>query len=187
MFDSLVSAGKDPQVAFCQWTEDEDVQWPASVYTTEPLYKPDPRRPLVCHFFGTLDEPKSVVLTKDNYFDYLIGVAQNAEAVPSAVWAALARTGLLFLGFRIDDWDFRALFRLIMNQQGGGLRRQTLHIAVQLDPEQSQGIEPEGARTYLEEYFQGADVTTYWGSVEDFMKEFQARWTQYKKDNGGGR
>lgn len=185
MFDALASAGKDPQVAFCRWTEDEDVQWPTSVYITEPLYKPDPKRPLVCHFFGTLDEPKSVVLTKDNYFDYLIGVAQNAEAVPSTVWAALARTGLLFLGFHIDDWDFRALFRLIMNQQGGALRKQTLHIAVQLDPEQSQGLDPEGARVYLEEYFQGADVTTYWGSVEDFMKEFQARWAEYRKENGG--
>jgi hypothetical protein len=34
----------------------------------------------------------------------------------------------------------------------------------------------ERARSYLEEYFQDAAISIYWGSVEDFTKELLAQW-----------
>ena len=56
------------------------------------------------------------MLTEDDYFDYLIGSTRNAELRPSVVKAALARSSLLFLGFRLEEWDFRVLFRSILAQ-----------------------------------------------------------------------
>ena len=41
------------------------------------------------HLFGVHDEPDSLVLTEDDYFDYLIGVTTNKELIPIAVRQAL--------------------------------------------------------------------------------------------------
>jgi hypothetical protein len=130
----------------------------------------------VYHLFGVNDEPDSLVLTEDDYFDYLIGVTTNKELIPIAVRQALADTALLFLGFRIDDWNFRVLFRSIMSQEGRNRRRKYAHIAGQIMPEEGRFLEPERARSYLEEYFQDAAISIYWGSVEDFAKELLAQW-----------
>jgi hypothetical protein len=117
-----------------------------------------------------------VVLTEDDYFDYLIGVTSNKDLIPSVVRRALADTALLFLGFQMDDWNFRVLFRSLMSQEGRGRRNRYAHVAVQIDPEEGRTLAPERARRYLETYFQGADISIYWGSAEDFIRELQRRW-----------
>jgi hypothetical protein len=173
---ALKTAGKAPEVELCPWNE--YVEQTDTVYEREPDYRPSPERPLVYHLFGRFDSPDSVVLTEDDYFDFLIGVTSNKDLIPSVVRRALADTALLFVGFRLDDWDFRVLFRSIMGQQGGGRRSRYAHVAVQLDPEEGRILEPERARKYLESYFQGADISIYWGSAEDFLKELQQRWNE---------
>jgi hypothetical protein len=130
----------------------------------------------VYHLFGRLHEPDSLILTEDDYFDYLIGVTSGKDLIPGVVRRALADTALLFLGFQMDDWNFRVLFRSIMSQEGRGRRRGYAHVAAQIDPEEGRILEPERARRYLERYFQDADISIYWGSAEDFMQELQRRW-----------
>jgi len=171
--EALASAGKDPQVEFCRWND--KVEMLPSIYDTEPTYRPDVQRPLVYHLFGRIQEPDSLVLTEDNYFDYLIGVTSNKDLIPSVVRRALVNTALLFLGFRMDDWNFRVLFRSIMSREGRGRRGEYAHVAVQIDPEESRILNPKRARRYLESYFQGEDVSIYWGSAEDFVRELQSR------------
>lgn len=175
MAAALKEAGKDPQVVLCPWNE--YVEQVETVYTREPDYFPTPERPLVYHLFGRLDEPDSVVLTEDDYFDFLIGVTGNKELIPSAVRRVLADTALLFLGFQMDEWNFRVLFRSILSQQGGGRRDRYAHIAAQIEPEEGRILEPERARRYLENYFsKGADISLYWGSPVDFIKELLDHW-----------
>jgi hypothetical protein len=171
---ALTSNGKQPQVELCRWTN--EIEWPPSVYDAETEYRPVPNRPLVYHLFGNLLHPESVVLTEDDYFDYLIGVTSNRNLIPPVVRRALSDTALLFLGFRLDEWDFRVLFRSIMQQEGRRRRGRYSHVAVQIDPEESQTLEPERARRYIESYFYGADISIYWGSIEDFMQELQGLW-----------
>jgi hypothetical protein len=174
--EALVAAGKEPQVELCRWNE--DVELLPSIYDDEPSYRPDVQRPLVYHLFGQIREPDSLVLTEDDYFDYLIGVTRDKDLIPAVVRRALADTALLFLGFRMDDWNFRVLFRSIMSQEGRGRRSKYAHVAVQIDPEEGRILEPDRARRYLESYFQDADISIYWGSVEDFVKELQSRWVE---------
>ncbi|MGH2520983.1 MAG: CHAT domain-containing protein [Anaerolineales bacterium] len=179
MAAALKEAGKDPQVLLCPWND--YVEQAESIYDKEPDYRPTPERPLVYHLFGRLSEPDSVVLTEDNYFDFLIGVTSNKELIPSGVRRALADTALLFLGFQMDDWPFRVLFRSILGQQGGGRRDRYAHIAAQIDPEEGRILEPERARKYLEGYFaKGADISLFWGSAEDFLKELLKAWDKAK-------
>ena len=179
---ALADAGKEPRVELCRWNE--WVEQLPSIYDQEPNYRPDVRCPLVYDLFGRTREPDSLVLTEDDYFDYLIGVTSNKDLIPGVVRRALADTALLFLGFQMDDWNFRVLFRSLMGQEGRGRRSGYAHVAVQIDPEEGRILEPERARRYLEGYFQGAKISIYWGSAEDFVKELWRRWTA---DAGGGK
>lgn len=105
-----------------------------------------------------------------------MGVTSNKDLIPPVVRRALSDTALLFLGFRLDEWDFRVLFRSLMSQEGRRRRGKYSHVAVQIDPEESRTLEPERARRYIESYFHGADISIFWGSVEDFMQELQRMW-----------
>lgn len=167
--EALRAAGKDPQQEICRWHE--DLESLPSIYDDEPDYQPTVERPLVYHLFGNSREPDSLVVTEDDYFDFLIGVSANKDLIPISVREALADTGLLFLGFKIDDWSFRVLFRSLMRQEGRSRRRRYAHVAAQITPEEGHFREPERARTYLEDYFQDSDIDIFWGNVEDFIQQ----------------
>jgi hypothetical protein len=177
LYTALKGAGKNPQVVICPWNE--YVEQVESIYDQEPDYFPTPERPLIYNLFGKLDEPDSVVLTEDDYFDFLIGVTGNKDLIPPVVRRALTDTALLFLGFQMDDWNFRVLFRSILSRQGSGRRDRYAHIAAQIEPEEGRILEPERARRYLENYFsKGADISIFWGNAEDFLKELLQRWSE---------
>lgn len=163
------------------------MRWPRSIYETNPDYQPTVEQPLVYHLFGHVKLLDSIVLKEDDYFDYLIGVTSNKDAIPDDVRRALADTALLFLGFRLDDWDFRALFRSFMLSQGGrGRRSHYTHVAAQIDPEEGRNLNPDGARRYLQSYFQNDAISIYWGRVEDFVQALLTRWQAAQQAAGGG-
>jgi hypothetical protein len=171
--EALTEADKDPQVELCRWNE--YVESLPSLYDKEPDYLPDKDRPLVYHLFGHLQDLRSIVLTEDDHFDYLIGVTSNKDLIPPVVRMHLTNTALLFLGFRMDDWNFRVLLRSLLNPEGRRLRSYYAHVAVQIDPEEGRARDPERARRYLESYFKNENMYIYWGSVDDFLQELQQR------------
>lgn len=183
---ALVDAGKDPRVELCRWHAREDFNWPRSHFDDAPAagegsprrrYEPSPGQPLVYHLYGQLSRPPSVVLTEDQYFDYLIGATANKGLTPTPVREALGFSSLLFLGFRLDEWDFRVLFRSILAQ--GGKHRLSddfPHVAVQLDPEEGRHIDTGKALKYLEKYFARESISIYRGSVDDFVRELARRY-----------
>lgn len=174
---ALKEVGKDPQVVLCPWNE--YIEQVESIYDREPDYVPSAERPLVYHLFGKLDEPDSVVLTEDDYFDFLIGVTGNKDLIPPVIRRALTDTALLFLGFQMDEWNFRVIFRSIISRQGSSRRDRYAHIAAQIEPEEGVMMEPERARRYLENYFaKGADISLFWGTPDDFIKELSTRWNE---------
>ena len=142
--DAMRAEGKDPQVEICQWNEDlDDVP---SVFDREPGYIPSVERPLVYHLFGRISQEDSLVLTEDDYLLWLIGVKDNKERVPVVVRDALAERGLLFLGFNVDDWDFRMLLRYIMSFQGRAASKKHSNIAAQISLQGGRALAPERAR-----------------------------------------
>lgn len=176
LVEALRTAGKEPQVEICRWNE--DIESLPSVFDDDPEYQPDADHPLVFHVFGYVDELDSLVMTQDDYFDFLIQVSMNRDLIPIPVRRALADTGLLFLGFELQDWGFRVLYRSLMSQEGRSRRKRYAHIAAQLSPDEEQNLDPNRARRYLEEYFGGSDVDIFWGNTEDFMKELHQQQQQ---------
>lgn len=168
---ALEEAGKMPRTLISPWNDDVNMREP--MYAKYEDYSPTPEAPLVYHLFGRFSEPDSVVLTEDDYFKYLIGVTKNSDLVPTSVQEALTNKALLFLGFRLDDWNFRVLYHSLLSFEGEAMRKHKqkkfVHISVQIQPEGIQ--EPESARRYLENYFKEENIDLYWGSTEDFVKE----------------
>ncbi len=174
MADALTEVGKRPMVEFCRW-KDDLLDYP-SIYDDEPGYMPSPDQPMVFHLFGRLNIPDSLVLTEDNYFDFLIGATRNRDLIPASVRRALTDKGLLILGYRLDDWNFRVLFRSFLSLEGGARRNLYTNVAAQIDPEENQILEPERAREYLESYFfDNARLNIFWGSSMDFTTELIKR------------
>jgi hypothetical protein len=172
---ALKEVGKQPREELFRWNEAGE--WPPLVREAEPGYTPSVEQPLVYHLFGRLGVEHSLVITEDDHFDYLLGAARYRDQLSDEVRAALAEKALLFLGFEMDGWDFRVLFRSITPyievQHGRNRREQLFHAGVQVDLSETRFLEIDRARRYLEAYFKEPEVHLYWGSVEDFSRELR--------------
>ena len=171
---ALKQEGKKPQVMLCTWIIRNDR--PIHIGPSLPKgYRPSVEEPLVFQVFGNMEYPQSLVLTEDDYFDFLIAVTRNETlqkvSIPDDVSEALASSGLLLLGFQVDDWDFRTLFRGILRQPGKALGDLCTRVAVQMSPIEGHIIDPDRARQYLQTYFQKEEISTFWGSADDFMRK----------------
>jgi hypothetical protein len=168
---ALQEAKREPQVRICPWNE--------AVRRDKELWyykgKPSVEKPLVYHLYGRFAEPASLVFTEDEYFDYLINLTEHRDLIPSAVLGALAGSALFFLGFQLEDWQFRAFFRLIMNQPGARGLEEFSHVAAQIAPREGQIEDAERARLYLQNYLTPKKINLYWGSCQDFLSEMIRR------------
>jgi hypothetical protein len=174
---------RKPVVGSFAWNQPVDIG-AAGPLTDEPgaqgLLAEEPRadEPFVYRLFGDIDEPESLVITEDNHYAWLESwTANRATIVPPQVRARLVSTTLLFLGFGLDDTDFRVLFHGIKALKGSDRLHTFSHVGVQLNPD-SQFIEPEAAQEYLESYFGPDNVSIYWGSTDKFLAELERRWIQ---------
>lgn len=185
LFKTVKAAGKSPEALFCRWrsTRTNTPQEP------RPKQPPSPQTPVVHHVFGVFGAPESLVLTEDDFFDFLIATS-TYKLMPAVVRGSLTDSALIFLGFRLDDWTFRVLFRLIMNLDGSAGMRKYSHVGVQINPEEHSLADVERGRRYLERYF-GSDrgaglseppITLYWGSPADFLAELQRHLDETRKE-----
>jgi hypothetical protein len=178
LIKTIKAAGKGPEALLCRWraTRTNTPQEP------RPRQAPTPEAPLVYHVFGAFGAPESLVLTEDDFFDFLIATS-TYKLMPAVVRGSLTDSALIFLGFRLDDWTFRVLFRLIMNLEGSAGMRKYSHVGVQINPEEHSLADVERARRYLERYFnsdRGAGlseppISLYWGSPAEFLRELHRR------------
>jgi hypothetical protein len=172
MYDALHRAGKKPRRELCRWHRGE-------AFDTVPVvldgrFVLEPTKPVVFHLHGHLDVPESLVLTEDDYLDFLVAVSRaELMLLPHEVQKRAAATSLLFIGYSLADWDFRIILRGILNRLQ--LKSQKpLSVSVQLPRDDSQ-------QQYLEEYFRGLfDVKVFWGTASEFAKELRARWEEFE-------
>jgi hypothetical protein len=193
---ALVDEGKDPDVRVCNWLHPDagppgvvaDARGPGSA--TPPADAEDDlpeasRAPLVWHLFGHLCDSSSVVLSEDDYFKFLVETQKpkpELAGITSAVGAQLRTSVVLFLGFRLDDWSFRAFLRFFMEFEAAKTRQheQVLDVAVVLDPDDGRNADPTQVRRYIKELFRRypsqPEIKIYWGSAREFLQELAARY-----------
>jgi hypothetical protein len=136
------------------------------------------QHPLVYHLFGTLGDTSSLVLTEDDYFEFLIDLWRERGAIPLGLSKALTSSSILFLGFNLNHWDFRILFRSLIKLEGWYNAKRRTSFAVQVSPDDDLISDPDRAQAYLEKYFReiSSKVVIYWGSSEDFLQELETQW-----------
>ena len=158
----------------CRWNS--YVKEIPSVFDPGSNFEAGPARPVVFHLFGHTQAPESMVLTEDDYLDFLVAISRRAEIIPLRIQKALVKTSLLFIGFQLNDLRFRVLFRGIIASLERSLRRIRIAVQVAPKPGQIEGITEDDVRWYLEDYLARDDVRVYWGSSFDFIKELKERW-----------
>jgi hypothetical protein len=179
MAQALKSRNKNPRQELCQWNDDVKklLKGKPSVFNkSSDLPDIDAKNPVVFHLHGHLDIAESLVLTEDDYLDFLVSISRNDELIPPRIQESMTGTTLLFLGYKLADWDFRVLFRSMVNYLKKSTSRS--HVSVQLitvgdvnSPE-----EVEKAQKYLDRYFDRHEIHMYWGSCCDFAAELKTRW-----------
>lgn len=179
MLQALRRAGKRPQRELCRWNA--LVTDTPSIFDRDSGFVPSVQEPVVYHLHGALDVPESIVLTEDDYLDFLVAVSRRDEEgddiVPAYIKGALASTSLMFIGYKLADSSFRVVHRGVIGTLAPGLRR--LSVAVQLPP-----VDSDTVRAYLARYFINAmSVIVYWGDATEFARTLLEKWTAYPTQN----
>ena len=182
MVQALRRAGRHPQRDFCRWRGRAD-DGPASVFAGPEGYDPSPATPLVYHLHGLLEELDSLVLTEDDYLDFLVSLSRDQTLVPPRIQEALAATSLLFVGYQLADWNFRVLFRGLVETVARSDR--LLNVTVQL-PRQGDAEKVRAIHRYLDDYYDEMKVKVYWGDARQFAAELWCNWVAFRDANGGG-
>jgi hypothetical protein len=166
--DALRERGREPVTRSFAWIGHNSTDSTAASVVD---HSPTPQQPLVYHLFGRLADPPTLVVSEDDYFQWFVAWLNRRDPIPSAVQKGLTWSPLLFLGFRLDDWDFRVLFQSLRSFGGSAQWRENKHTGVQVSPE-SQVIDPQAAQEYLEQYF-GENVHIFWGETRQFLDELR--------------
>ncbi len=77
-------------------------------------------------------DASSVVVTEEDYIEFLLAVMKPKLGVPNLVKSKLVGSTLLFLGYSLEDWDFRTLFKGLI--EGLPDRNKLTSYAIQHDP-----------------------------------------------------
>jgi len=168
MLRALRERDKDARQELCRWNA--YVRGTPSAFDTN--YKPTIANPVVFHLHGYSPIYESLVLTEDDYLDFLVNISQNTNLIPAPIKEAFMATSLLFIGYRIADWNFRVLFRSLARFMESGVRR--THFAVITPPNAADGMK-EKAQDYLSKYYENIDVRVYWGTAREFAQDLRKR------------
>ncbi|WP_292390050.1 SIR2 family NAD-dependent protein deacylase [Methanosarcina sp. UBA5] len=176
MVQALKSRGKAPTQEICLWNEELRQRKP-----TSSDFDPTPDKPLVYHLHGWYKRPESLVLTEDNYLDFLVAVSKDQNLLPPRIQEAFGGTSLLLIGYKVTDWDFRVLCRILDDYIGRSENRK--HISVQIVPGNVSDTLEEKAQKYLDRYFdKDLHIQVYWHDCSEFAEELKTRWEAFKSD-----
>lgn len=177
IFEALERQGKRPYWNLSPWyyADDEERGRPEL-----PEEDPSPNRPLVFHLHGHYLIPHSMVLTEDDYIDYLVELIgqsplrnatdDHSAIIPRYVRMQLRRTPLLFLGYGLQDHTFWTLFRTLLRNLPEGQRSK--HVSLQLDPT---GANADRVRSYLDKRLGAHKIKIFWMGLEEFTERLSTR------------
>lgn len=71
--------------------------------------------PVLYKMHGTIQEPETVVITEDDYIEFLAALRSNDQGIPSNIpyyfTQYFSTCTLLFVGYGLEDWNFKVLFK----------------------------------------------------------------------------
>jgi hypothetical protein len=181
MEKALISKGKEPVSEFCRWN-DKLLEIPSRM-GRHSRYRPDKDKPLVFHLQGDINTPASMVLTEKDYFDFIINLNKEdeKELLPNVIRQELPLSSLLFIGYTLQDINFRTIFQGALSLLGR--KPSATSLAVQIPPIINNDRKKNIVLNYLNQYTKKIfEVYAYWGNITDFVAEFRERWEKYERD-----
>jgi hypothetical protein len=176
---ALVKEFKEPVTQVLPWSGDR------SGIKAEHLpnrdYEPTPLKPAVYHLFGLENYASTLVLSEDDYMDFLMNSAAaigSADIITEPLQSALSRSRLLLLGYHLPGWDFRALVRFILEFRKPKSARK--NIAIQLKPSLKKAASEKRSVVYLEKYFRDHKFNVRWLESERFIYELLDAWEKMR-------
>jgi len=157
----------------------EAQQQPAPLVLSQPIagFAPEDKREwqaklageerVIYKLHGSFDDPTpNLVVSEDDYIEFL-GIAADRElGVPQQIRARIADSVLLFLGYSLEDWDVRTIHKLLIEKAPS--RSRNLSFAIQKDPP-----------PFWVRFWERKDVIIYNLDVQEFAglleQEFVAR------------
>jgi hypothetical protein len=103
----------------------------------------------------------------------MINLAREPALLPRFVQDAISASTLLFIGYRLADWNFRVLFQMLRPDP------EYSSVAVLLPPGPDEPS-PEEAQQYLDEYYGAMSLKMFWGTAREFSAELRKRCAQYQ-------
>jgi len=169
---ALLKNQRDVKPDLCKWVK--------SLEDTSPLaeqgFQPNVANPTVFHLYGYMQTQQSMVMSEDDYFQFLINVSKDPELIPKRIQQAITGTSLLLLGYSLEDWDFRILFHFL----AGYLKNSTskTHVAVQLSPSASTDDLKQRAQAFFDKYFESKspDIRVSWETTQGFVGMLRDSW-----------
>jgi hypothetical protein len=159
---AIMAERRQPRTQVCFWSE-EPVTYLDAEHKTDYDFTPTAENPLVYHLFGLEAYPESMVLNEDDYLDFLAKISkdmvQKRPLLPLYLRKAITQSSLILLGYRLRDWDFRVMYRGLINQ--------------------NRAASAEQICTYLEKYFGGSNFTVEWDSSHGFMDALWEAWQRW--------
>ncbi len=179
MIRALKAQGREGLRETCRWKS--DIKRLPSEF--DGGYVPSAQRPVVFHLHGHLDAPRSMVLTEDDYLDFLMRITTDPQILPPRIQEAFTDSTVLFLGYGLTDWNFRVLFRALVEYLEKSSSRS--HVSVQLPhvtPDMT-AEQKESVQKYFDNYYENLRIRVFWGTCREFVSELGRRWEAFN-DSG---
>jgi hypothetical protein len=177
MYNELLRQKTNPNQQCCEWHKAKDISKTRAA--GPPPLEPTPENPVVYHLHGYLADPMSMVLTEDDYLNFLINISEES-VIPSHIEAAFGTDrSFLFVGYSLEDMSFKVLFRKFGRKMASSPGDR--HIAVQLHPDEGlTESQKRRQREFLEKQFGTQNVKIYWGKASTFLRSLRLRWAAFK-------
>lgn len=173
------SLGREPALELCKWNNSLSLQ--PNLFRRGSKFRPTSQTPVIYHLHGHRSVLDSIVLTEDDYLDFLVSMSNDFNKfLPARIQEAITGSSVMFIGYSLADIDFRVLFRGLQKNLEAALGK--LSVTVQLRYEDA-NPNKQAAEDYISRYFgrEIQEMHVYWGTAKDFAKDL---WDRWKKFNG---
>jgi SIR2-like domain len=81
---------------------------------------------------GSFSDRKAIIVTEEDYIEFLTVAGSKERGVPGEIQGMLKDSVLLFLGYGLQDWDFRTIYKALIEKLGRHKTRRSF--AIQFEP-----------------------------------------------------
>lgn len=161
--EALQRANKKPRTEICRWRRELDT----IDSVIDDAYRPSAHEPLVYHLHGLDRYADSLVLTEDDYLEFLVNVAQGqgndaVDRIHALVRKALS-DDLIVLGFHLNSWAFRVLYAGLIKPNSKQEDRGVCCLQLVPSPDETR---------YLEDYVRReAKFEVFWGTLAEYAQK----------------